>query len=73
MALALRRIRNNRAVMLLAKRWPDNLPPPVHVSDTEVKARAVSLLRGFVMRDHEPVHACDLTPEQARDVVQRFA
>jgi hypothetical protein len=73
MNVALRRIRNNRAVMLLAKRWPDNLPPPVHVSDTEAKARAVSLLRWMPTADHEPVHACDLTPAQARDVVQRFA
>jgi hypothetical protein len=65
----LRLIHNNRAVMKLApKRWPKNLPPPVIVADTEAKMRAVSLLRGFVMRDHQPVHACDLTNDQARDI-----
>ena len=71
---ALRLIRNNRAVMKLApKRWPNNLPPPVLVADTEAKARAVSLLRCFVMRDHQPVHACDLTPAQARDVAKHLS
>lgn len=68
MSVALRSIKNSRAVLKLApKRWPNNLPPPVIVADTEAKARAVSLLRCFVMRDHQPVHACDLTNEQARD------
>lgn len=68
MTLARRQIKNNRLYLALApKRWPNNLPPPVIVADTEAKARAVSLLRCFVMRDHQPVHACDLTNEQARD------
>jgi hypothetical protein len=72
MALALRRIRNNRLVMLLHK-WPSDLPPPIHAADTQDKARAVSLLRGMVTQDGDHVHACDLTPEQARDIVRRFA
>lgn len=82
MNVALRSIKNNRAVLLLAPKrerltegatWPNNLPPPVVVADTEAKARAVSLLRCFVMRDHQPVHACDLTATQARDVVKHLS
>lgn len=67
MPVALRRIRNARLVAALAK-WPRDLPPPVHVADTEAKARACSVLRAYPMRDGEPVHACDLTAEQAHDV-----
>lgn len=72
--LALRRIRNPRAVLLLARRvWPNDLPPPVHVADTEAKARAVSLLRSITTRDGDPVYACDLTAAQAHDVVRALA
>lgn len=66
---ALRLIRNPRAVVKLApKRWPKNLPPPLFADDTRNKSLAVSALRGFAMRDSEPLHACDLTTSQARDV-----
>ena len=73
MNLARRKIENKHAVMRLAKRWPNNLPPPVLVADTEAKMRAVSLLRGVPMRDGCPVYPCDLTPEHARDVVRHFS
>ena len=70
---ALRLIRNNRAVLKLApKRWPNNLPAPLLVRDTEAKARAVSLLASMPTRDGERVHASDLTAAQARDVVSAF-
>jgi hypothetical protein len=73
MKLAKRAIKNKWLVLALApKRWPSDLPPPVFVSDTEAKARAVSLLRGIPMRDREPVFACDLTPSQARDICEAF-
>lgn len=72
MNLAKRTIKNKRLVLALAKRWPSDLPPPVFASDTEAKARAVSLLRGIPMRDLEPVFACDLTPDQARDICEAF-
>lgn len=66
---ALRLIKNNRAVLKLApKRWPNNLPAPVHPADTRAKEIAVSALCGFVMRDGGRVYPCDLTNEQARDV-----
>lgn len=73
MNVALRSIKNKRVVLALApKRWPNNLPPPVHVADTEAKARAVSLLRGIPMRDGEAVYPSDLTPAQARDVAKHI-
>lgn len=69
MNVALRTIKNKHIVLALApKRWPNNLPPPVFADDTRNKSLAVSALRCFVMRDGEPVHACDITAEQARDV-----
>lgn len=49
--------------------WPV-LAAPVHVADTQAKARACSVLRAFTMRDGEPVHACDLTASQAHDVAR---
>ena len=68
-ASALRLIRNPRAVLKLApKRWPNNLPAPLHPADTRAKEIAVSALRGFATRDGEPVFACDLTDRQAHDV-----
>ena len=67
---ALRLIRNNRIVLKLApKRW-GKLAAPIYASDTDNKARACSVLRCFVMRDGEPVHACDLSGEEAADVAE---
>lgn len=71
MNLARRSIKNARLVLALApKRWPNNLPAPVFAADNDALMRAVSLLRGVPMRDGEPVHAADLTADQARDVVR---
>lgn len=68
---ALRLIRNARLVSKLApKRWPANLPAPIYAADNDALMRAVSLLRGFETRDHDPVHAYDLTADQARDLVR---
>jgi len=78
---ALRNIRNPVAVLRLAPKrprlvpgnvWPNNLPAPLLVRDTEAKARAVSLLASMPTRDGERVHASDLTAAQARDVVSAF-
>lgn len=74
MNVALRSIKNKRVVLALApKRWPSNLPPPVFATDTDNKARAVSLLRGIPMRDGEAVYPSDLTASQARDVVKHLS
>lgn len=74
MNVALRSIKNKRVVLALApKRWPNNLPPPVFATDTDNKARAVSLLRGIPMRDGEAVYPSDLTASQARDVVKHLS
>lgn len=62
-------IRNPRAVLKLApKRWPNNLPPPIHASDTRAKEIAVSALCGFVMRDGSRIYPCDLTADEAEDI-----
>lgn len=67
----LRLIKNPRAVLKLApKRWPNNLPAPLHPADTRNKELAVSALCGFQMRDGERVFACDLTNEEASDIAR---
>lgn len=64
---ALHLIRNPRVVAKLAK-WPKQLPPPVHASDTRAKEIAVSALCNLIMRDGERLHCSDLTNEQAADI-----
>lgn len=67
---ALRLIKNPRIVAKLAKVWPNNLPAPVHASDTRAKEIAVSVLCNLATRDNERVHSFDLTAEQAADIAR---
>jgi hypothetical protein len=65
---ALAFVYNPCAVVLLSpKRWP-KLAAPIYGDDNRNKAMAVSVLRGIETLDREPVHACDITAEQARDI-----
>ena len=65
---ALRLVSNKHAVSRLAK-WP-KLAAPIYADETQNKMVAVSALRCFPMLDLEPVHACDLTAEQAADLAR---
>lgn len=67
---ALRLIKNPRIVAKLAKVWPNNLPPPVHASETRNKMIAVSVLCNLTMRDGERVHSCDLSESEAADIAR---
>lgn len=65
---ALRLITNKRAILKLAKVWPNNLPPPVHASDTRAKEIAVSALCGLILRDGSRLHCSDISNEEAADL-----
>jgi len=63
-------VRNKRAVLKLAKRWPANLPAPIYAADNEALMRAVSILANLPTKDGERVSVGDIRPCHARDVIE---
>lgn len=63
-----------KLMLRLAKLVQSGVRPSVSVfgRDNENKAKAVSWLRGWPMRDNSPCYPSDLTNEQAADIVRAF-